>query len=498
MDEAGPGDYELVEPRADALIESLRAFGYSPETAVADLIDNSLSAGATEVEVHFHWDGVDSWIAVSDDGRGMTESELREAMRPGTTNPLSNRRSDDLGRFGLGLKTASFSQCRHLVVASAAVPGEYATRTWDLDRIGVTGQWQLLTSADGVVAGIRDQLLPGGRGTVVLWRHLDRLVDRRNPAGELTERHFYRVADQVRNHLSVIFHRYLRGPGRVAIKVNGRPLKPWDPFLQDSSATQVLGDEHLEYREERIRVRSFVLPHVSRMAPDDHRSGGGARGWTSQQGYYVYRNRRLIVSGDWLGLGSRDEVTKLARIQLDLPNTMDQDWQIDVRKSVARPPASLLPQLKRIAEVARRGSIQVYRHRGKVLERSAGSDLVFAWEQVLRGGRVSYRINRAHPFVSHLARCGGDAASIEDLLRIVEETVPVPLILLDHAGGQSRQLDPFEECPEEKIRPVILGMVEALRREGLDERGIAVKLSNTEPFRNYPFLINEATRQEDS
>lgn len=484
--------FEIVEPRASALVESLRAFGYSPQTAIADLIDNSVSANSASVNVHFRWDGHDSWIAILDDGVGMSVEVLREAMRPGSANPLDTRGAQDLGRFGLGLKTASFSQCRHLTVMSAVEVGPPVSRAWDLNLIGRTGQWHLLAEVIPEDMRLWRELNPIGRGTLVIWRLLDRIVDPKAPPGDLVERHFYTVADRVVQHLSMIFHRFLRGPKRLTLRVNGRSIKPWDPFLEDSRATQALGDEALTYRGSSIRVRSFVLPHVTRLNEAEYRTAGGSRGWAAHQGFYVYRNRRLIVSGDWLGLGyARDEPTKLARIQLDLPNSMDQDWQLDVRKSVARPPAALAPQLRRIAEVARRGSAQVYRHRGKVVERSAGGAVAYAWEQTVRGGNIAYRINRQHPVVEAMLRRPSDGPLVEALLRLVEETVPVPLIVLDHVSGESRLAAPFEGAEPDAMSKVMQGLAKALQDNGLKPNEVAERLSLMEPFCDHPELITE-------
>lgn len=484
--------FEIVEPRAGALVESLRAFGYSPQTAIADLIDNSISAKSSNVDVHFRWDGHDSLITVLDDGVGMSEDVLREAMRAGSANPLDTRNTQDLGRFGLGLKTASFSQCRQLIVMSAVEVGPPATRAWDLDLIGSTGQWRLLAQDRPEDTRLWREINPSGRGTLVVWRHLDRIIDPRASTNELAERHFYAVADRVVAHLSMIFHRFFRGPKRLSLRVNGRAVKPWDPFLEDSPATQALGDEALTYRGIAIPIRSFVLPHVTRLSQGEYRTAGGLRGWAAHQGFYVYRNRRLIVAGDWLGLGfSRDEPTKLARIQLDLPNDMDQDWQLDVRKSVARPPAALAPQLRRIAEVARRSSVQVYRHRGKVIERSAGSDIAYTWEQTTRGGNIAYRINRRHPVVEALLRRSDDGPLVEALLRLVEETVPVPMIVLDHSSGESRLATPFEGTEAGAMSNVMRELAKALRENGLEPSEVAERLSFMEPFCDHPELIAE-------
>ena len=261
----------------------------------------------------------------------------------------------------------------------------------------------------------------------------------------------------------MIFHRFLRGPKRLSLRVNGRSVKPWDPFLEDSQATQALGDEALTYRGAVDSGQIVRLPARHEAEPGRISGRRGPRGWAAHQGFYVYRNRRLIVTGDWLGLGfARDEPTKLARIQLDLPNNMDQDWQLDVRKSVARPPAALAPQLRRIAEVAVRGSAQVYRHRGKVIERSTDGDVAYTWEQAIRGGKIAYRINRRHPVVDALLHRPGDGPLIEALLRLIEETVPVPLIVLDQVSGESRLAAPFEAAEPAAMNKVMQGLAKGL------------------------------------
>ena len=93
-----------------AMLESLRGLGYSTGAALADIIDNSVSAGASEVRLDFAWDGPNSRITVLDDGRGMDDAELESAMRLGDKNPLDARLAHDLGRFGMGLPNSSISQ----------------------------------------------------------------------------------------------------------------------------------------------------------------------------------------------------------------------------------------------------------------------------------------------------------------------------------------------------------------------------------------------------
>lgn len=489
-------DYEVVEPRAESLVESLRAFGYATETAVADLVDNSITAEAATIDVRLRWAGNESWIAIVDDGLGMDSDRLREAMRPGTISPSTPRRASDLGRFGLGLKTASFSQCRRLVVMSATTTSSLAARTWDLDHVVRVGGWQLLTKLRSEDRALWDELHGDKPGTVVLWRQLDRLVVSSDSQNEQAEAHFYTVADRVARHLGITFHRYITGPGQITIRVNGRNVVSWDPFLEFHETTQVVADELLPYRGELIRVKSFVLPHVSRLTSQEHITAGGRRGWASQQGFYVYRNRRLIVPGSWLGLGfRRDELTSLARIRLDLPNHMDSDWQIDVRKSVARAPGVLVPELRRIAEIVRLRSANIYRHRGKILQRAGHGDVVQAWLQVVRGTKIAYQVNRQHPLVAALLRTAG-SGDVEAMVRLLEETVPVPLIILNHADGQGRQAAPFEETASDTVRSVLADVVRAMRRTGTSGKEIFGRLLTMEPFSDFPDLIREVCTRE--
>ena len=135
--------HEITAPDAASMFESLRAFGYELPTALADLIDNSVFAGARNVWIDFEWNGAESTVSITDDGHGMAEKELVNAMRPGSRNPREVRDPKDLGRFGLGLKTASLSQGRRLTVRSKQVESTGFTRCWDLDHVAKTGDWYL-------------------------------------------------------------------------------------------------------------------------------------------------------------------------------------------------------------------------------------------------------------------------------------------------------------------------------------------------------------------
>lgn len=321
-----PNDYESAEPLAGALIESMRNFGYSPETAIADLIDNSISAGARTIDVTFTWDGAASSISVADDGRGMSAEQLYAAMRLGSTSPLDNRAASDLGRFGLGLKTASFSQARELTVFSRQpLHDSIAVRRWDLDFVSSVNKWHLMkTPPDGFnFSGLQD-----GQGTVVVWTKCDRLVEAAEPSDHKVQARFNQAARRVGQHLAATFHRFMVGRGKITIRLNGTEIAPWDPFMEAHPATQNLGREVLPLAGKEVMVTPHVLPHRSKLSAAEQDDGAGAHGWNQQQGFYLYRGKRLLVQGGWLGLGfAKEEHAKLARVRIDFPASLDHEWQ---------------------------------------------------------------------------------------------------------------------------------------------------------------------------
>ena len=481
--------FDIVAPRADTLMESLRATGYSLPDAVSDLIDNSIYAGAKNVWLNFHWNGAASWATILDDGCGMSEDALVAAMRVGSQSPIESRDPSDLGRFGLGLKTASISQARSLTVATDCADGRgVSVRRWDLDHLMATAEWQLLRlSTDQASIHGLDDLLKLDRGTLVVWEKLDRLVGEAGADDAVAMGHFHSALRTLEGHLAIVFHRYLvRQRNRVAIWLNGQQVEAWDPFLTDHDTTQNLGSETLEYPGGTITVTPYVLPHHSRLSTQAHQSAGGPQGWNAHQGFYVYRNRRLLVAGDWLGLGfQKEEHYKLARIQVDLPNAFDQEWDIDVRKSQARPPLALQGHLRRVARFTRGRAVEVYRHRGKTISRSSGANPIFVWNRRVTGGRVSYAINREHPLVRDaLASDTIDTHQFRRILRLIEEYVPSAQIWVDMAEGDESQAQPFESASDQELNDLIGALYTALIGSGLTHEQAVGRLSTSEIIGN--------------
>jgi hypothetical protein len=486
-------DVDDITPRPASMVAALRSIGYRLETAVADLVDNSIAKHAKNIWVEFSWRGDASTITIRDDGIGMSEEELIEAMRLGSHDPLWDRGSLDLGRFGLGLKTASFSQCKVFSVLTRKHHHDPVWRTWDIDYVIREGKWILRRDINPAAAADAQQLANQSSGTCVVWQTLDRLVGKVSIDDEIAHKAFLESASRVGNHLGMVFGEYLFGKDSVAIHVGRTKVERWDPFLATYD-TQIAEVERFEVKGHCVSVRPHVLPHHSRMTKKEFERAAGPAGWNAQQGFYIYRNRRMLVSGGWMNLGlTRDEHMKLARIRIDIDSGSDFLWQLDIRKSKASPPVSLREDLRRIARLTRSRASEVYRHRGQKIISQGGDvgkkhDL---WSLERIHDKVRYRIDREHPLVKSLIEEGQAGRSVNALLVLIEETIPAPTIYIGYAEKPSEQALPFETTKEATMRRILQDLFLALRESGNTVEQAQATLARMTPFDSHPQLLAE-------
>ena len=468
-------------PIAVNMLESFRAVGYSMEAAVADILDNSISAGAKNIWIDFDWKGSDTIFSLKDDGCGMTNDELINAMRPGSKDPNVERDINDLGRFGLGLKTASFSQCRMYTVISKKQSEKPVFWTWDLDYVyHYAKEWKLLASLpDG---NWNDQIQNLSSGTIVIWKDMDYLLEGTATDDRRAYDKFLQTMERVKKHIATVFHRYIEN-NKIRIFFSSREVEAWNPFLISHAATQSFPEEPLH--NGKIKVRGFVLPHKSKLTTEEFTNAEGVKGWNAQQGFYVYRNERMLVSGEWLGLFRKEEHFKLARIMIDLPNSFDGEWQIDIKKSVARAPFGLKDNLKAYASTVRAHAIEVYRHRGKVVQRNAKiQHFQPVWIEKQKDGKRYYEINREHPLIKSM-----DLKAIRPLIRLLEETIPVPLIVINESENPDSFFRPFEKAAaSNELKELLKTVYNSLLSNNTPEHAKS-KLLLIEPFNVYPELI---------
>lgn len=473
-------------PEASSMIETFRAIGYNIETAVADIIDNSVSANAKYVWINFDWKGSDTWLSIKDDGIGMNNEELIQAMRPGSKNPLADRSSKDLGRFGLGLKTASFSQARRLTVVSKKQDYSTVFWTWDLDYVNQTGNWDLLKY---LPENFNENALSNlTSGTLVIWNDIDRVVKHFKQNDDAALDKFLFIMEQVKKHLAMVFHRFIESK-RIKIFFQNNELKAWNPFLPHEQATQSFSEEHLH--NGKVIIKGFVLPHKSKIDEETYKEAEGTKGWNEHQGFYIYRNERLLLAGDWLGLFRKEEHYKLIRIQIDLPNSLDADWQIDIKKSVARPPLIYKDQIRNYALKVRAQGVEVYRHKGKTIKQTAGQKFIPLWVEHKRGDKWFYKVNREHPLLE-MAKVQAETEpekAIELLIRFIEENIPTKSIYIKEAEEPEAQGKPFEGVDHEPVRKAMQAMYDSLINKGKTSEQAKAFIINIDPFNNFTHFL---------
>ncbi|MCY3769773.1 MAG: ATP-binding protein [Gammaproteobacteria bacterium] len=423
-------EYRLP-PSASSLSASMRDLGYSVETAIADLIDNSISANATTVEIFCDLSVDGQAVVIIDNGCGMDAEGVIAAMRHGSTSPGEERSSGDLGRFGLGLKTASFSQCRRLTVVSAK-NSIRSSAEWDLDIVDRKDDW-LISILDGDEIGQLPYIHKLGKnGTIVIWRELDRLFE--DETDSKRDEIVNEKLDAIEKHISLVFHRFLagemKGRRKLSISINGHKIEPFDPFCLKNRFTQRLPEEIIRTGDATVRMQPYILPHHSKLSAKEYDHYQSRSDFISNQGAYVYRSGRLMVWGDWFRLIPKGEATKLARVQIDFPNSMDESWTIDIRKSRARPPHAVRIRLRQIINRISGRSTTVHRGRGEKLYNETVAPV---WVRYADQGRIRYALNSEHPIVQTVSQNLQDKqrGRLTTLLEAISSSLPVEMIYSD-------------------------------------------------------------------
>lgn len=428
-----------VIPDPVSLIESMRAVGYTAEAAVADIVDNSLSAEARTVRVQYDAAAGSPFLAILDDGGGMAPDELTHAMRHGSSNPNDHRGTTDLGRFGLGLKTASLSQCRKLTVVSSK-DGVISARCWDLDVVRQTGRWLVVVPDESEIEALPliKRLEGQASGTLVVWQDLDRLTaGAKDVQAEMTAR-----MEPLLEHLALVFHRFGQKEGShssVHITVNGLPLPTRDPFLATNQFRQELEGQSIRHERGVVEVRPFILPPISRLSEEEIEIAGGREGLRGTQGFYIYRARRLVIWGTWFRLVPKHEVYKLTRVRVDIPNSFDELWALDIKKSAAYPPDAIRNRLKQLIPHFADKSRTAIVYPGRRSRRDTA--IVPLWDRLEpKHGSFSYQVNVDHPLIAKFSESlnADQQRHMQTILEYLASSLPYDQIYADMCGDQPR------------------------------------------------------------
>lgn len=436
-------------PVPSELMATARSFGnYDLAAALADLIDNSIHAGASSVSVEFSPIDDDVIVRIRDDGRGMDRDALIRAMRPASSNPEEERDPSDLGRFGWGLKSASLSQARILTVISWQSGMFFAAR-WDIDDIA---DWGMDVFQGEDAQKLLEDAPRTHSGTEVVWSNSVRLFDP-DIDGTIDEKLNDKIS-HAKDKLSLIFHRYLTGnesKEKINLSIQGDMLSPIDPFMTGHPSTQTLGEERIRLKNGReIAVQPYVLPHYSKLSIEEQRKIGGPEGMVRNQGFYLYRNKRLIIYGTWFRLVPHGELSQLTRVRVDLPNNLDEEWKITIDKSDAQLPVVLKERLRQVVARFNKRSVGVNRRKGVDLDSRKKTQPV--WKRNIYSGRVRYLINRDHPIIEQLLFECGDSPNTYQALKLIESYFPAENIGKDISLGDDSKIaqsiaDPSEFNP---------------------------------------------------
>ena len=462
-------------PTPSILLASLRNTGYTLKSAIADVIDNSITAQAQHISVQSRYPIAQGspWIAVCDNGEGMDRDLLCSSMKFGSRDLEAARRGTrDLGRFGLGMKTASISQCRRMTVFSWQ-SGVCSAFSWDLDQISVQWDMQELDNAEIESHPALHEILECLRfdvqehGTVVLWEKLDRDYVKNS-------RNFNTAMEMVEKHLCQVFHRFMEPepgfPDIVHFDRNNRVLYPVSPFGRDLPGCQRLPGDRIPCGDFHVEYRPYLLPPaVCYTRTEDYRALGGDEGYMLNQGFYVYRNRRLIEKATWFKVRKKEFKTQLLRIRLDMPAELDGMWSVDVRKSQTSPPSEVMDVLSHIVDSALEAARQFW-DGGQRTRHPAERPKESAW--IVPGDNKSggYRVNKEHELYKMLLKAlpRPELRKVfSEYMDMISELFPYDLYYADRSQNEGAWQG-SESDTNTRLANLINNLVEA----GLDENAV--------------------------
>ncbi len=436
---------EIIKiPPAKSLIFGLRCIGYNFSTALADIIDNSISAEAKNIKVFSNPDAKEPYVVIFDDGCGMGRKALENAMTLGSDRETKEDCELELGRFGLGLKSASFSQCLRLTVASKDCNRINAMR-YDLKKIETTNEWKLDILDDDEIKLLPEieKLIEAQSGTIVIWEQFDKIEE----SSKSFKDSFIATIGLAKQHIEFVFHRFYE---KINFEFNGHRIEKRDPFLSGYTNSQEGRTQEILIDGNKIIVTPFVLPYANSLNEEHKKMLGNPKSIYDDQGFYIYRNKRLIIWGSWLHMNIRSEFNKLARVRVDIPSELDSMWMLDVKKSSAKIPDRIKEQLKISVKDSIIRSKREIKYPGK---KEAEAEMPL-WRRVeFHGGVVKYEINKEdNPIYTQLISIlDEDQRKLLDAyLDKIEEFIPKGLIVSDNADSL-RILNSEEAQEEEKL-----------------------------------------------
>ncbi|MBJ86180.1 MAG: hypothetical protein CMJ11_06300 [Pelagibacterales bacterium] len=484
--------YRSNPPNSENVMASISYMGhYNLATALADIIDNSIKAKAKKISINCQWNNNNPFITILDDGYGMSTKELENAMKLNSSNPNEVREKDDLGRFGLGLKTASFSQAKILTVITSN-GNIISGGEWDLDNVGSNYNWGELEVKD-IEKEAKAEVKSKKSFTKVIWKNLEFLTNNYT----LKEDEFDALISDTINEIALTFHRFIKGEefkNKINILVNGLEAPVIDPFMEGHAGQQELKGEVFTINNKKITMTPFIIPHYSKIKKIEYEKQAGKDGYIRKQGFYIYRNRRLIISGEWFGLAQYGELSNLARIKVDLPNTLDKEFKIKIDKNSAEIDPRLKPRFRDLIKRIKEKSGRVYRNRGSKIDKV---NSVNFWTRKIKEGEIKYDINVQHPVIkSALDKLDSKAyKEWQNIFRFIAQSFPAESMNIDIIDNPKKVS--LGNTDREKIIDFCDIFVKGQIKNGLSQEKILEILKNTEPFKKDFNILIDHLKEEN-
>lgn len=465
----------VLMPSPISTVKALMSMGYDFNSAIADIIDNSIDANATEVDLYPVWNEGNPYILLADNGKGMNKKELEIAMSLGANAELCQRSDTALGKFGYGLKSASFSQCRRLTVFSKK-NNEECMLSWDINEVEKRNEWVVFENLSSVAIEEGKKKIKN-IGTVIIWEDMYRLLDNLDNLQE-QQNYFYSKINLLKQHLSLTFHKFLETK-KINIKIFETEVDPWNPLKY---AVKKYPTEVVQYKDSgKVEIKSFLLQHQNKLDTNQYEELQGSD-WIKNQGVYVYRNNRLISQLQWLGYQEPRRIYNYIRIEVVIDSSLDEQVNLDVKKMHVILPDKVQKQLKVIIDNSLNDMKKLYF--SKIREVSSEiKEIQHVWgSKQLKNGVSSFHINDKHPIISSfIKKYKIKKNEINGIFSLIEKTFPYEEI---KTSTVSKKV-----VSEHYLREQLYAFYETYKNMGWTVEQIFEQIKYIEPFNNYLEIV---------
>lgn len=464
------------------IIGTLSHSGYKIDTSIADLLDNSIAHNAHNIDIKFNFnsDNIDEWtVEIIDDGDGMDSETLSRAFIMGDRSLREIRDEADQGRYSVGMKTASIAQADFLLVVSKMRGKEFTAKAMDMDRLNETKEWEGY-DYDG---DPRFENIIEEHGTNVIWKNL-KFIDRKLPY-ELAKKDLYVKIDTVYDYLGMVFHRFIES-GNLNIKIQGRLVEPWDPFFRANVKTRLVDS----YKDEWIKTETYILPSKGDINEDELRTMNKDDA-LGHQGFYVYRNNRMILAGGWLNLKNCKIHQKFnaLRISIDFDSRLDEYFDVGFTKSTIEFPKNITDKLENIAKIGKQKASESLKRKARVRIKPGSTVKSEIWITRNSNNKVFCDINSEHPLIKEYTK-NMDPKNVSKLFKLIARNIPTIYAPREHIQNAYYTDEEVTEYIKNFYENEQLARINDYKMNKKKFDGeVFEKMANIEPFCDYLDLV---------